>query len=667
MATAFIIRPFGEKESIDFEQVDRQLLDPALTRHQIVGRTTGDSLRQGNIRTEMFHRLLTADIVIADISLHNANVYYELGIRHALRPKRTFMIRASRSAQPLAEVPFDLRTDRYLAYDATDPAASLPTLIEALRQTLLSQEKDSPVFQLLPGLAEQERAHFLPVPKEFQEAVQRAMQESTPRYQWGDLKLLQTEAAGFPWQMEGYRVVGKAQFRKNAYADACETWEAVRGDAPDDTEANLWLGTVYQRLGKLTDSDLVLRRVVENSATTQRERAEVYALMGRNDKERWKAAWETADATQHQELALRAPFLADAYANYLLGFQQDLNHYYSGINALGLLATQVALADALPDVWNENFQDPEEGLRQLAKRKDELAKLRGSVAMSLEAAEARRQQAERDDVWLSITLADLACLTSGNPAFVATKYRKALVAAHDFDREAVHRQLTLYQRLGVAPANVAKGLQVITSLGFDVGRQSPPPHTLLFTGHRLDAPGRAVPRFPAHKEAEARQAIKAAIRREVVRVQKPVVGIAGGASGGDILFHEVCTELGLETTLYLAMPCEEYVAASVQDGGPDWVDRFNALYDRLPRRELGSSYTLPRWLQHKPNYGIWQRNNLWTLYNALAYESRNTTLIALWDGEQAEDGPGGTRDMLTQAQQSGAKIILLNTKELFGL
>jgi hypothetical protein len=41
--------------------------------------------RQGNIRLDMFQRLLTADLVIADISIQNANVYYELGVRHALR------------------------------------------------------------------------------------------------------------------------------------------------------------------------------------------------------------------------------------------------------------------------------------------------------------------------------------------------------------------------------------------------------------------------------------------------------------------------------------------------------------------------------------------------------------------------------------------------------
>src|SRR6185503_7325371 len=146
MSYAFIIRPFGIKKGIDFDKVESELIDPALTALDIEGRTTGDSLKQGNIRTEMFQRLLTADVVIVDISIGNANVYYELGIRHALRNKRTFMIRCASSDLPPDEVPFDLKTDRYLSYDVADPGAALEKLKEGLRQTLLSDEADSPVF-----------------------------------------------------------------------------------------------------------------------------------------------------------------------------------------------------------------------------------------------------------------------------------------------------------------------------------------------------------------------------------------------------------------------------------------------------------------------------------------------------------------------------------------
>src|SRR5580693_6220780 len=138
---AFIVRPFGTKSGIDFEGVQKYLIAPALAALDIQGGTTEPFLQSGNIRTDMFQQLLVADIVIADISIHNANVFYELGIRHALQPKRTMLVRAKskkdpKERDPLDEVPFDLRTDRYLEYDSDSPAEKLELLTEALHQTL---------------------------------------------------------------------------------------------------------------------------------------------------------------------------------------------------------------------------------------------------------------------------------------------------------------------------------------------------------------------------------------------------------------------------------------------------------------------------------------------------------------------------------------------------
>lgn len=667
MASAFIIRPFGTKKGIDFDRVERELIDPALQGHKLVGRTTGDSLKQGNIRTEMFERLLTADVVIVDISIGNPNVFYELGIRHALRNKRTFMIRCDSSDLPPDEVPFDLKTDRYLSYDPASPGLTLEKLKEGLKQTLLSLQKDSPVFELLPDLTEQDKSRFLVVPKDFSEAVERAIKQGDSRSQWGDLKLLQTEASGFQWEVEGLRVVGRAQFNKKAHEYARDTWEAVRKYDPNDKEANTWLGTSYQRLGDLTESNIALQRVLDDETATPSERAEAHSLMGRNLKERWKDSWMKLPVEDRQIAALRSPFLKQSYDQYNMGFVEDLNHYYPGINALGLLTVMIEMANALPDVWNEGFDDEDDGERQLKKLKEALTKLCGSVTMALEAAKARMERAGKTDMWLNITLADLACLTSKRPAYVADQYRKALADADDFEIDAVRRQLVIYEQLGVAKDNVAASLRAIPIPDTTEGPSEEPPYVLLFAGHRIDSPTREEPpRFPASKVGVAKLAIKEAVKKELERVGGKVIGIAGGASGGDILFHEVCAELKIPTTLYLVIPKDEYVKESVQDAGPEWLDLFNALYKRQPRRELCKSNELPRWLQSRPKYTIWNRNNLWTLYNALAHGSEYVTLIALWDGKTGE-GPGGTRDMVARAEDRGAKTIILNTKNIFGL
>jgi hypothetical protein len=91
---AFIVRPFGTQDSIDFDRVEKDLIAPELKVAGIEGRTTLEITWQGNIREDMFRLLVPSDLVIADVSIHNANVFYELGIRHGLRDRHTLPMRA---------------------------------------------------------------------------------------------------------------------------------------------------------------------------------------------------------------------------------------------------------------------------------------------------------------------------------------------------------------------------------------------------------------------------------------------------------------------------------------------------------------------------------------------------------------------------------------------
>src|SRR6188472_2988492 len=107
----FIVRPFGTREGVDFDAVERDLIQPAIDQVKVAtleGSTTLPFVEQGNIREDMFRELVTADVVIADLSIHNANVFYELGIRHAVREHGTLMLRCAADS-----FPFDLQTDRY--------------------------------------------------------------------------------------------------------------------------------------------------------------------------------------------------------------------------------------------------------------------------------------------------------------------------------------------------------------------------------------------------------------------------------------------------------------------------------------------------------------------------------------------------------------------------
>ncbi|HEX6730396.1 MAG TPA: hypothetical protein VF074_10315, partial [Pyrinomonadaceae bacterium] len=185
---------------------------------------------------------------------------------------------------------------------------------------------------------------------------------------------------------------------------------------------------------------------------------------------------------------------------------------------------------------------------------------------------------------------------------------------------------------------------------------------LLFAGHMIDSPGREKSRFPADKEAIAREKIREAVVKETNTGAGIASAYAGAASGGDILFQEVCTELGIPTRLYLAIPPQQYVTTSVAKAGSEWVQRFWNIYNAHAARnqvrvlseaievKQNSDYP-PAWLRDKPGSNIWQRNNLWMLFNALdeACDPKtgdpNITLIAFWDGEGG-DGPGGTGDLV---------------------
>jgi hypothetical protein len=109
---AFVIRGFGQKSGVDFDWVHEQLIAPALAGVGLEGGTTGLIVEAGNIRDDVIHELVMADLVVADVSIHNANVFYELGVRHAVRNRATVLIHAR-----IDEVPFDLKAERYLRYD----------------------------------------------------------------------------------------------------------------------------------------------------------------------------------------------------------------------------------------------------------------------------------------------------------------------------------------------------------------------------------------------------------------------------------------------------------------------------------------------------------------------------------------------------------------------
>ena len=343
----------GPKEGIDFDRVEETLIQPAIRGVKgavLEGSTTVPIVEQGNIREDMFRELVIADIVIADLSIHNANVFYELGIRHGLRPHATFLLRADAS-----KFPFDLQTDRYLRYDAAQPETALQKLTAALEKTVASARIDSPVYRLLPNLRAPDADVLNVVPREFADTVDVA-QAAGHR---ADLRLLAHESRGFSWAPQGLRLVGRAQFAIDAWSGASETFEWLREIRPDDIEANQRLGTLYQRLatdanrpdGYLAPSTAAIQRVIDSPSPTGWDIAEAWALKARNVKAQWFNRLRGRPVDEARRDALALPELDEALETYYIGFTHNLNHFYSGLNALVLLRIRLDLARLMPEAW----------------------------------------------------------------------------------------------------------------------------------------------------------------------------------------------------------------------------------------------------------------------------------------------------------------------------
>ena len=182
-------------------------------------------------------------------------------------------------------------------------------------------------------------------------------------------------------------------------------------------------------------------------------------------------------------------------------------------------------------------------------------------------------------------------------------------------------------------------------------------YTILFTGHMIDKEEREEPRFAAAKENEIKEVMREQLLNETAFAKKAVRGIASGACGGDILFHELCMEYNIPTHIYLAMPAAEFKKTSVSFAGKNWENRFDNLVNKLP------ASILPNEKVQNNKVNVWEQTNLLMLKKALENGGENMSLIAVWDGEKG-DGDGGTEHMIKIAKEKGARINIIDIKRI---
>jgi len=109
--TCFTVMPFGGY----FNDYYKRIYKPAIAEAGLVPTRADDLSRSSAIINDIWSFTKKAKIVLADLTGQNPNVFYELGLAHALA-KPVVLIASS-----IDDVPFDLRALRVLIYDNNDP------------------------------------------------------------------------------------------------------------------------------------------------------------------------------------------------------------------------------------------------------------------------------------------------------------------------------------------------------------------------------------------------------------------------------------------------------------------------------------------------------------------------------------------------------------------
>ncbi len=122
----FVAMPFGKKKApggyeIDFDRVYQNAIKPAGEAADLEVIRADEERTGGIIHVPMFERLLLSEVVIADLSIANPNVFYELGVRHAAKPRATVLIFGQEAAGN--QLPFDVQLMRALPYTLCEKAA----------------------------------------------------------------------------------------------------------------------------------------------------------------------------------------------------------------------------------------------------------------------------------------------------------------------------------------------------------------------------------------------------------------------------------------------------------------------------------------------------------------------------------------------------------------
>lgn len=338
MPTCFVVMGFGKKTDyrsgrvLDLDKSYRNIIKPAVTAAGYECIRADEIQHAGNINVPMYEQLLNADIVVADVSTYNENAFYELGVRHALKPYTTITIAEDKLIFPFDIGQIAIRQYHHLGEDiGFDEALRMQ---EELKKAvaIVGQKAaiDSPVYTFLNGLQPPALAR-----EEIKRAAQ-AVAEQAPAAQAGD----QPTVRALMDQVD-------AAIKRSDFATAKSLLTVVRSMLPNDVFVmqKLALATYKSKQPTVIDALNEAWAILETLGPSNSTDTETLGLYGAVRKR----LWEETKATPHLDKAIWA--LAKGF--YVR------NDYYNGINLAYMLniraslitdtATVQELAEAIAD------------------------------------------------------------------------------------------------------------------------------------------------------------------------------------------------------------------------------------------------------------------------------------------------------------------------------
>jgi len=357
-AICFVDMPFGQKPdltsgvTVDFDQIYEAGIKPAIVDAGLEP-VRGDQERTGGIiHVPMFGRLLLSDFVVADLTLSNPNVFYELGIRHTARPYTTVPIFAA-----INPIPFDVALVRAIPYNldsgklTDEGAAALKAALgarlgEAVRG---AASQDSPIYQLIPSFPK------IDLPHEITEIFQDQVRHSDEfRKQLADARAKPSDAERTAALREVRDSLGDLHATQStalvdlllSFRDTSAWNDMVRltDEFPDQLKSNVMVrqqrALALNRRNQPGDRDEA-QQILETLVKEKGANPETLGILGRVHKDRY------TDLNKAGDLMASAA-LDDAIEAYTKGFESDPRDYYPGVNAVNLLV-QKGDADALKE------------------------------------------------------------------------------------------------------------------------------------------------------------------------------------------------------------------------------------------------------------------------------------------------------------------------------